>query len=84
MSAMRTTLVIDDDVLDRTREVASMIKRPFRLVLNEALRAGLDTVAVPAKNKQHHTRPHKMGLKPGRDINRVQELIALMDGEDAR
>ena len=81
---MRTTVVIDDDVLDRTRGLALAAERPLRSVLNEALRAGLDALEVPARSKPYRTRPRKMGLKPGRDINRVQELIALAEGEDAR
>jgi hypothetical protein len=48
---VRTTLVIDDDVLDRARDVALARKAPFRFVLNEALRAGLDAVAEPARSK---------------------------------
>ena len=38
---MRTTLNIDDDVLDRARAIAVRRKTPFREVVNEALRAGL-------------------------------------------
>ena len=84
MTSMRTTLTIDSDVLDRTRELALETERSFRLVLNDALRAGLNAMAIPAKGKPYRTRPRKMGLKPGMDINRIQELIALTDGEDAR
>ena len=39
---MRTTLTIDDDVLDRARAVAERLDTPFRQVVNEALRAGLN------------------------------------------
>lgn len=52
--------------------------------MNEALRLGLDVVAAPSRSRPHRTRPHRMGLKPGRDIDRVQELLALVEGEDAR
>jgi len=84
MPAMRTTIVIDDDVLDRTRGLALATEQPLRFILNEALRLGLDAMALPVKSKPYRTRPRKMGLKPGRDINRIQELMALTDGEDAR
>ena len=81
---MRTTLVIDDDVLGRARDVALRLREPFRRVINEALRAGLETVEAPSKCRPVRTRPHKVGLKPGRSLDNVQELLALLEGEDAR
>ena len=81
---MKTTLVIDDDVLSQTRALASETERPFRVILNEVLRAGLDVIAIPAKSKPYRTRPRKMRLKAGLDINSIQGLMALADGEDAR
>jgi hypothetical protein len=72
---MRTTLVIDDDVLDRARAVALKIHEPFRQVINAALRSGLEAAEAPAKRRSFHTHPHKMGLKPGRNLDNVQELF---------
>ncbi|MBW2238542.1 MAG: type II toxin-antitoxin system VapB family antitoxin [Deltaproteobacteria bacterium] len=37
---MRTTLSIDDDVMERARAVATKLRTPFKTVVNEALRAG--------------------------------------------
>ena len=81
---MRTTLTIEDDVLDRARSVATKLHAPFRKVVNEALRAGLETVEAPAKRRHYHTRPHKMGLKTGRNLDNIQELLAQVEGEDLR
>ena len=81
---MRTTLNIDDDVLDRARELAATSGATFRQVVNEALRAGLDLVARPAESRPYRTRPHRMGLRPGVSLDNVQELLAQVDGEDAR
>ena len=81
---MRTTLAIDDDVLDRARSVAEQLGAPFRRVINEALRAGLKTVAEPATTRTYHTRPRKLGLKTGRSLDNIQELIAQMEGESHR
>lgn len=81
---MRTTLAIDDDILDRARSVAEQLGAPFRRVINEALRAGLKTVSEPAKTRVYHTRPHKLGLKSGRSLDNIQELIAQIEGEDQR
>jgi hypothetical protein len=81
---MRTTLAIDDDVLDKARAVAVKLRTPFRRVVNEALRAGLQTVEKPAKVRPYHTRPHRLGLRRGRDLDNVQELLAQVEGEDHR
>ena len=81
---MRTTLTIDDDVLDKARLVAERLRTPFRRVVNEAIRAGLQAVAAPARSRAYHTRPHKLGLKAGRSLDNTQELLAQIEGEDHR
>ena len=73
---MRTTLAIDDDVLDKARSVAAKLHTPFRRVVNEALRAGLRKVETPAKCAPYRTRPHKMGLRAGITLDNIQELLA--------
>jgi len=79
---VRTTLNLDDDVLDRARSVAGRLGTPFRQVVNEALRAGLQAVEEPAKTRPYHTPPHQMGLKSGRSLDNIQELLAQIEGED--
>ena len=70
---MRTTLNLDDDVLDKARSVAASRGAPFRQVVNEALRAGLQVVEPPS-SKTYKTRPHKMGLKSGRNLDNIQDF----------
>ena len=81
---MRTTLTIDDDVLERARAIAAKLRTPFKTVVNEALRVGLDHVEQPAKNQRYKTEPHAMGLKSGRNLDNIQELLAQIEGEDSR
>ena len=81
---MRTTLSIDDDVMERARAVAAKLRAPFKMVVNEALRAGLDHVEQPAKRRPYKTKPHAMGLRSGRNIDNIQELLAQIEGEDSR
>jgi hypothetical protein len=45
---MRTTLSLDDDVLERARAVSAKLRTPLKKVVNEALRAGLDQMESPA------------------------------------
>ena len=81
---MRTTLPIDDDVIERARAVAAKLNTPFKTVVNEALRVGLDQVEQPAKQRRYKTNPHKMGLRHGRNLDNIQELLAQIEGEDFR
>lgn len=81
---MRTTLTIDDDVMERARAVATKLRTPFKVVVNQALRAGLDQVEQPAKQQPYKTKPHKMGLRHGRNLDNIHELLAQIEGEDYR
>lgn len=81
---MRTTIVIDDDVLDRARGLATRLHTSFRSVVNEALRAGLEQVEKPTKHRRHRTTPHAMGLRRGYNLDNIQELLAQTEGEDFR
>jgi hypothetical protein len=81
---MRTTLTLDEDVAQRTKELAAKLKKPFKVVLNEALRKGLDQVEKPQKHRPYRTNPHEMGLRAGFSIDNIQELLAQVEGENRR
>ncbi|MDY6954222.1 MAG: DUF2191 domain-containing protein [Thermodesulfobacteriota bacterium] len=81
---MRTTLSIDDDVMERARAIASKLGTPFKTIVNEALRAGLDQVEQPTKQRPYKTEPHAMGLRPGRSLDNIQELLAQIEDEAYR
>jgi hypothetical protein len=81
---MRTTLSIDDDVMDKAKLIAAKTRRPLRTVVNEALRAGLDKVEQPAKQRRYKTEPHAMGLRLGNNLDNLQELLAQNEGEAFR
>jgi hypothetical protein len=81
---MRTTLSIDDDVLEKAKWFAAKRRLPFRTVINEALRAGLRTMAMPPNAAPYQTKPHKLGLKVGKNLDNIQELLAQIDGEASR
>ncbi|MBN2246862.1 MAG: DUF2191 domain-containing protein [Candidatus Aminicenantes bacterium] len=81
---MRTTLTLDEDVAQKTKELALKLKKPFKVVLNEALRRGLDQVEKPQKSRSYRTVPHEMGLREGYSLDNIQELISQAEGEDSR
>jgi len=79
---MRTTLTLDEDVAQRTKKMAAKLKKPFKVVLNEALRKGLDQFEKPQKRRDYRTIPHEMGLREGLSIDNIQELLSQVEGED--
>ncbi len=81
---MRKTLSIDDDVIEWARAVAARLQTPFETIVNEALRAGLDQLETPAKQRRYITKPHKMGLRQGRNLDNIQNLLAQVEGEASR
>jgi hypothetical protein len=81
---MRTTLTLDDDVLDKAKAVAAKRRLPFRAVVNEALRIGLEEVEKSATRRPYRTEPHAMGLRPGYNLDNIQEVLSQAEGEDCR
>jgi hypothetical protein len=76
---MRTTLTVDDDLLNELRQRALQSGRPFRQVLQEVLRAGLQSGVAPA------ARPYCMpvaNLGPPRlDLRRSLALADALEEE---
>ena len=81
---MRTTLTLDEDVLDKARAVAGQLRVPLKTVVNEALRVGLREVEKPAQQRRYRTKPRAMGLRKGYSLDNIQELLAQAEGEDFR
>ena len=81
---MRTTLTLDEDVLDKARAVAGKLRVPLKTVVNEALRVGLSEVEKPAKQRRYRTKSRAMGLRKGFNLDNIQELLAQAEGENFR
>ncbi len=79
---MKTTLDIDDDLLDLARRVAAQRNVPLDVVIEEALRAGLPSVEPSPQPRPYRTRPHDMRLRPGFALDNIQDLISRVEGED--
>ena len=81
---MRTTITLDEDVVDKTKKLASKLHKPFRVVINDVLRLGLEQAEKPIKKRRYRTHGHAMGLREGYNLDNIQELIAHVEGEDSR
>ncbi|MEO8463344.1 MAG: type II toxin-antitoxin system VapB family antitoxin [Chloroflexota bacterium] len=74
---MRTTLTLDDDVAARLQRVTRSTGRPFRAVVNEALRAGLEVEAARAPAPFEVT-PFDLGATV--DLDDIWGLIERLEG----
>ncbi len=70
---MRTTLTIDDDLAGLLERRCRELGQPFKQVVNAALRKGLMENEERTVTKVV-TRPAPLGLRPGIDPNRLNQL----------
>ena len=82
---MRTTVVLDDDVIERLQSEAQLREASFRGTLNDVIRDGL----AVAEQRRNSTTPFQVkarfiGLRPGLSYDSVSQLLELGEGEDAR
>lgn len=77
---MRTTLTIDDDVAVKLRAAAR--DRPFKVVVNEALRAGLQALEKRTPPRRaFRTRGFDLGPSLVGSLDNVEEVLARAEGE---
>ena len=70
---MRTTLTLDPDVATKAKQGAAKLQRPFKEIVNMALRIGLDAVLAPAPARRYRTKPRPLGLRQGLSYDNISE-----------
>jgi hypothetical protein len=75
----RTTLTLEDDVAARIRDEARRQDRPLKDVINDLLRAGLETRRSPGV-EPYEVPSRDMGVRPGVDLDDIQGLLDRLDG----
>jgi len=79
----RTTLSLEDDVVVRLEDAARRSGRPFKAVVNDAIRAGLDPRG-PRKRTRFRIASQPMGLRPGIDLDDIGGLLERIEGPEHR
>ena len=79
----RTTVTLEDDVIRRLEAKARRTGRPFKEVLNEAVRDGLDRALTPT-SRTFEVKTHDMGRLPGIEFDDVSGLLEQLEGADHR
>jgi Arc/MetJ family transcription regulator len=75
---MRTTLTIDDDLAHELQEAARKSGKPFKDIVNDALRKGL------GRPQRFRVRPKACGFRAGIDIAKLNQLVDDVEIERAR
>jgi hypothetical protein len=78
---MRTTLTLDPDVARLLEEEVHRQRKPFKHVVNEAIRRGLASPAASARRERYRVRPHKTALRPGIDPGSFNQLADELEDE---
>lgn len=77
--SQRTTLTLEDDVAERLHAESRRSGKPFKDVVNEAIRAGLDRRAT-SDLPPFKVKARDMGLRPGLDLDDIEGLLDQIEG----
>ncbi len=78
---MRTTIDLDPDVDARLRVLARERGVPLRVVINDALRAGLHPVAS-GEARAYVLPSRRLGLRPGINVDKALALAGELEDEE--
>lgn len=78
---MRTTLTLDPDVARMLEEEMHRLRKPFKQVVNDALRRGLTPRGSHLPRRRYRVRPHAASLRPGLDRGKLNALVDELEDE---
>ena len=82
---MRTTLTLDDDVSARLDREKRKRRVPFKTVVNDVLRAGLDAMHPPRRApRRFRTTGFDVGPSLIGSLDNIEEVLSRVEGEDHR
>lgn len=80
---MRTTLTIDDDIARQLKEIVHRSGKPFKTVVNEALRAGIENNRIADVRRPYRLEPIAMGEVTGSyNLDKALELADHLEDEE--
>jgi hypothetical protein len=83
---MRTTLTLDPDVASRLSQSAKATQLPFKQIVNQALRAGLDALEAGSTTgaTPFATPTASLGTPLVGDLANVHEALSIAEGDRRR
>jgi hypothetical protein len=80
---MRTTLTLDNDVAERLQREMRRTGKGMKAAVNEALRRGLGLAGKAARPPRFEVQPHAFGVRPGVDLDRMNQLVDELEAEES-
>jgi hypothetical protein len=80
---VRTTVTLDRDVAEGLEREMHRSGRGLKATINDALRRGLRLGAQPPKARRFVVQPQALGVKPGIDLDRMNQLADELEAEHA-
>jgi len=80
--SIRTTVTLEDDVLERVREESRSRGISFRETLNDLLRSALLNPQAPTPRRPFKVKATSMGYRPGLNYDKAESLIEYGEGEN--
>ncbi len=81
---MRTTLTLDPDVATRVRQEVRRTGKALKAIINDALRRGLGMGPTPVRAPRFRVEAHPLGVRPGVDLDRMNQLVDQLEASRAR
>ena len=82
---MRTTLTLDPDVATRVEALRRKRRQPFKAIVNEALRTGLDALERPAPGRRpFRTKGFNLGPVLVGSLDNVEDVLSRVEGDERR
>jgi hypothetical protein len=82
--SIRTTVTLDDDVLQRVKRESRVRGLSFKETLNELLRAALIGSTARPQRRGFKVRPSHMGHRPGLPYDNTAALLEYAEGPEHR
>jgi hypothetical protein len=79
---MRTTINIEDSILNRLRGEAARTGAPLTEVTNQVLRLGLERLHPESARPPYRTPTFSMGFPPVPNLDKALQLAALLEEEE--
>jgi hypothetical protein len=79
---VRTTLTLDRDVAEHLKKEIRRTGQSLKATINEALRRGLRLAGKRPRLPHFEVRPHAFGVKPGIDLDRINQLVDELEAEE--
>lgn len=79
---MRTTLTLESDVAVRLERERRKRGIPFKAIVNQVLRAGLDNLdAAPRGREPYRTKGLSLGQSRVGSLDNIEEILSRAEGE---